>query len=85
MDESPVWCHMISETTIDKTGKKSMTLKATGYGKTKVSACLSAKADGTKLKPMVVFKGAKRKAAALSQEFKHKAIVATSDNAWMNT
>ena len=34
---------------------------------------------------MVVFKGAKREVAALSQEFKHKAVVTTSDNAWMNT
>ena len=34
---------------------------------------------------MVVFKGAKREVSALSQEFKHKAVVATSDNAWMNT
>ena len=34
---------------------------------------------------MVVFKGAKREVAALSQELKHRAVVATSDNAWMNT
>ena len=47
--------------------------------------CLAAKADGTKLKPMVVFKGAKREVAALSHKFKHRAVVATSDNAWMNT
>ena len=85
MDETPVWCDMISETTIDKTGKKSITLKTTGHEKARVSVCLAAKADGTKLKPMVVFKGAKREVAALSQEFKHKAVVATSDNAWMNT
>ena len=85
MDETPVWCDMILETTIDKTGKKSITLKTTGHEKARVSVCLAAKADGTKLKPMVVFKGEKREVAALSQEFKHKAVVATSDNAWMNT
>ena len=85
MDETPVWCDMISETTIDKTGKKSITLKTTGHEKARVSVCLAAKADGTKPKPMVVFKGPKREVAALSQEFKHKAVVATSENAWMNT
>ena len=85
MDETPVWCDMIPETTIDKTGKKSITLKTTGHEKERVSVCLAAKVDGTKLKPMVVFKGAKREVAALRQEFKHKAVVATSDNAWMNT
>ena len=59
MDEAPVWCDMISETTIDKTGKKSITLKTTGNEKARVSVCLAAKADGTKLKPMVVFQRGK--------------------------
>ena len=34
---------------------------------------------------MVVFKAEKREVAALSQEFEHKTVVATLDNAWMNT
>ena len=76
---------MVSETTIDATGKKTITLKTTAHEKSRVSVCLAAKADGTKLKPMVVFKGAKREVAALNQEFKRRAVVATSGNAWMNT
>ena len=64
MDETPVCCDMVSETTIDATGKKTITLKTTGHEKSRVSVCLAAKADGTKLKPMVVFKGAKREVAA---------------------
>ena len=56
MDETPVWCDMVSETTIDATGKKTITLKTTGHEKARVSVCLAAKADGTKLKPMVVFR-----------------------------
>ena len=46
---------------------------------------LLATSDGTKLKPMVVFRGAKREVAALNQEFKQQAVVATSANAWMDT
>ena len=34
---------------------------------------------------MVVFRGAKREVAALNQEFKQQAVVATSANAWMDT
>lgn len=64
MDETPVWCDMISETTVDKSGIKTVTLKTTGQEKSRVSVVLAAKADGTKLKPMVVFKGAKREVAA---------------------
>lgn len=85
MDETPVWCDMISETTVDKSGIKTVTLKTTGQEKSRVSVVLAAKADGTKLKPMVVFKGAKREVAALNQEFKGRAVVATSANAWMDS
>ena len=85
MDETPVWCDMISETTVDTTGKKTITLKSTGHEKARVSVCLAAKADGTKPKPMVVFKGGKREVAALKQEFQNRAVVATSANGWMDT
>ena len=64
MDETPAWCDMVSETTIGAVGKKTITLKMTSHEKARVSVCLAAKADGTKLKPMVVFKGAKRESAA---------------------
>ena len=50
-----------------------------------MSVCLAAKADGTRLKPMVVFRGGKREVAKLKEEFQHRAIVATSANGWMNT
>ena len=85
MDDTPVWCDMVAETTIDAVGKKSITLKTTGHEKPRVSVCLAAKADGTKLKPMVVFKGAKRESAALNEDFKPRAVVATSVNGWMDT
>ena len=85
MDETPVWCDMLSETTADKTGKKSITLKLTGHKKARVLVCLAAKADGTKTKPMLVFKGAKREVAALKQEFQHRAVAASSANGWIDT
>ena len=33
MDETPVWCDLISETTVDTRGKKTITLKSTGHEK----------------------------------------------------
>lgn len=56
MDETPVWSDMVSQTTVDASGKKTITIKSTGHEKSRVSVCLAAKADGTKLKPMIVFK-----------------------------
>ena len=85
IDETPVWCHMISETTIDAVGKKSITLKTTGHQKARVSICLAARADWTEIKPIVVFKGAKREVASLKQELQHRAVIPTSANAWIDT
>ena len=50
-----------------------------------MSVCLAAKADGTKLKPIIVFKGARGNVAALHQEFQSQAYIASSSNAWMST
>ena len=85
MYETPVWSDMVSETTVDTTGKKTVILITTGHEKSRMSVCLAAKAGGTKLKPMIVFKGAKREVAALHQEFESQAYIASSSNAWMNT
>ena len=39
MDKTPVWCDMVSETTIDAVGKKTITLKTAGHEKARVSVC----------------------------------------------
>ena len=46
--------------------------------------CLAAKADGTRLLPMIVFKGEKRETAAMDKEFKN-GVIASSAKTWMNT
>ena len=84
MDETAVWQDMLSSTTVDNIGEKSIWLKTTGHEKSKVSVCLAAKADGIKLKPFIVFPGAKRETKQLNEEFKNKCFVASSVNGWMN-
>ena len=84
MDETAVWADMVSPNTVDITGTKYIPLKTTGNEKVRVSVCLTAKADGTKLKPFIVFGGAKRESKALNDEFKARCCVASSANAWMN-
>ena len=76
MDETAVWADMVANTTVDDIGTRSVSLKTTGHEKVRVSVCLSAKADGTKLKPMIVFGGAKRESKALNEEFKSRCVVA---------
>ena len=84
MDETPVWADMVSNTTLEKTGTKTVTMKSTGHEKCRVSVCLSARADGSKMKPFIVFKGAKREVNEMAKEFKSKCIIASSSNGWMN-
>ena len=61
-------------------------MKTTGHEKSRVSVCLTAKADGTKLKPFIIFPGGKRETKLLNEEFKakKKCVVASSSNGWMN-
>ena len=61
---------------MDKTGSKDVPLKTTGHEKVRVSVCLAAKGYGMKLKPFVVFAGAKCKNKALHEEYKHQCSVA---------
>ena len=85
MDEIPVWSDMVSQTTVHVCGKKPITMKTAGHEKSRVSVCLAARADGTKLKPIIVFKGAVRETKVLPQEFKGQAVTASSPNGWMDT
>ena len=48
-----------------------------------VSACSTAKAIRTKMKPFVAFKSAKQK-AVVNKNFRHSCVVAASSNGWMN-
>ena len=73
MDETPVWNDIVSNTTVEKTGDK-----------VHVSVCLTWKTDGTRLKPFIIFKGAKQESIALHDEFHRQCSVARSGNGWMN-
>eukprot|EP00794_Sanderia_malayensis_P013386 gene13386-14759_t len=84
-DKTPVWADMVSSTTVDVTGSKTISLKTTGHEKCRVTVGLAAKGDGVKLKPFIVFKGAKQETEAMKKEFQHKCVVATSSNGWMDT
>ena len=45
---------------------------------------LTAKSDGTKLKPFIVLKGAKRDSKALNEQYRSRCVVASTPNGWMN-
>ena len=81
MDETSVSKCMVSNTTIHKQGAKSVCLKTTRHKKCMVSVYLAAKADGTKLKPFVAFRAAKRESKSLDEEFESRWVVNKFGNA----
>lgn len=84
MDETAVWKDMLSSTTEDKVGNKTVSIKSTGHEKEKVTVFLAAQADGAKLKPSIVFTAGKRECAALTEQFRDKCIIKSNVIGWMN-
>ena len=56
MDETPVCFDMPSARTVSTRGEKTVSITTTGHKKSRFTVVLSCLADGTKLKPMVIFK-----------------------------
>ena len=57
IDETACWMDMPADTTVEVRGSRSVSVKTTGHEKNHFTVVLTAKADGTKLKPFLVFKG----------------------------
>ena len=49
-----------------------------------MSVCLSERADETKLKPFIVFGGAKRETEALNKELRSRCFVVPAPKAWIS-
>lgn len=60
MNETSGRNDMVLSTNADKTGSKYVPLKTNRHEKVKISVCLTAKGDNSKLKPFAVSAGAKR-------------------------
>ena len=56
MDETPVWFDMPSAKTVNSKGQKTVLVNTTGHEKSRFTVVLTCLADGTRLKPMVIFK-----------------------------
>ena len=80
MDETPVWLDMPSARTVNTVGEKTVLVKTTGHEKNRFKVVLSCLADGTKLKPMIIFK---RKTVP-NFPFPAGVIIHAQKNGWMD-
>ena len=69
--------------TVEQRCEHQVMLKSSGHEKIRISLCLTAKADGTKSKPFIVFGSAKIECKEVNSEFRSKCVIASSKNAWM--
>ena len=81
MDETPIWMDMVGDTTLEKVGTRTVSVKSTGHDKARITVCLAAKANGAKLTPFIVFKGV-RKDKQLEKV--DGVICVLSRNGWMS-
>ena len=81
MDETAVWFDMVGSTTLDTRNAHSVPLKTKGHEKNNLTVVLTAKADGTKLKPYVVYKGGIREVKAMQNI--SGVVVVSSKKSWM--
>lgn len=82
MDETAVFFDMVGSSTVEQRGTRSVQLLSTGHEKSHLTVVLAARADGSKLKPYIVFKGAVRDVKAM--QTMGGVVIASSKNGWMN-
>ena len=83
MHETACWFEMLGDTTVATTGARSVPLKTTSHKNDHFTVILTARVDGKKLKPFIVFKG---KETCLIKELQKipVVVVVLSQNGWMN-
>ena len=81
MDESPIQFDMPSNRTVSTIGEKTVKIRTTGNEKNRLTVVLACAGDGSKLKPLVIFK---RKTMPKIQN-KHGVVVAVQEQGWMDS
>ena len=81
MDEVPVQFDMPSNRTVNAVGDKTVKIRTTGNEKNRLTVVLACAGDGSKLKPLVIFK---RKTMPKIQN-KHGVVVTVQEKGWMDS
>lgn len=79
MDETPIFFDMVGNSTVEKKGTKTIQIRTTGNDKNRFTCVLTVLADGTKLTPMVIFKG-----KMLPKNLPFNIVVKMQEKGWMN-
>ena len=80
MDETGLWLDMPGRRTLNERGARTVAIKTMGHEKDRFMVVLAARADGSKMHPMVIFRG-KRKDKSLQKLT--GVVIEMQENAWM--
>lgn len=80
MDETPIRLDMLPHRTVNKMGDKTILIKSTGHDKSRYTCVLTVMADGSKLRPMLIFP---RKTAPKGN-FPDEVIIHWNEKGWMD-
>ena len=80
MDETPLTFDMPPNRTINSSGEKMIKIRTTGNEKNHITVLLTCAGDGSKLRPMVIFK---RKTIPKVAN-KHGVVIAAQEKGWMD-
>ena len=81
MDETPMTFDLPGNRTVHTKGEKTVLVKTTGHEKTHFTVVLVCMADGTKLKPLIIFK---RKTLPKNAKFPAGVVVRAQPKRWMD-
>lgn len=80
MDETPMWFDLPSNTTINKKGEKTVSIRTTGHERTSFTVILGCMADGTKLPAVCIFKVKK----IPKEKFPDGIHIRANEKGWVN-
>lgn len=81
MDETPIWIEPVGTTTVELKGSKQVPIHSTGHEKVRITVILSARADGSKVKPYIVIP---RKRPIKELDATKDVVVAYNQKSWMD-
>jgi hypothetical protein len=80
MDETPMAFNLPSNTTVEHSGSKTVSILSTGHERSNFTVVLACMADGTKLPPVIIFKLKK----IPREEFLEGVVIRANPEGWMN-
>ena len=81
MDETPLSFDIPYNTSLEKTGAKTVRIRTTGYERANFTAILACMADGTKLPAVIIFK---RKTFPKKEAFPAGIYIRNNESGWCN-